>query len=105
MEPPCRSTSTSIGQPNAKADLRIVSEDGRDCAAGAPGEFWPRSQSVMTGYWNNSAATIEALRDGWLRTGDTGYADAAGNVFVVDREKDMIISAAKTSTVGRSSAP
>ncbi len=82
----------SIGQPNAKAELRIVGDDGADCAPGTPGELWLRSASVMDGYWNNSVATIEALRDGWLRTGDVGYADAAGNVFLVDRKKDMIIS-------------
>ena len=89
---PDASLLASIGQPNPKADLRIVSGTGVDCAPGEPGELWLRSQSVMTGYWNNSAATIEALRDGWLRTGDIGYADAAGNVFLVDRKKDMIIS-------------
>ena len=82
----------SIGQPNAKADLRIVVEDGRDCPPGQAGELWLRSDSVMSGYWNDSAATVEALRDGWLRTGDIGYADLAGNVFLVDRKKDMIIS-------------
>lgn len=82
----------SIGQPNAKADMRIVADDGGDCPPGVPGELWLRSASVMTGYWNNSVATIEALRDGWLRTGDVGYADAAGNIFLVDRKKDMIIS-------------
>ncbi|ASG22225.1 class I adenylate-forming enzyme family protein [Nitrospirillum viridazoti] len=87
---------SSIGQPNAKAEMRIVATDDtgldRDCAPGETGELWLRSASVMTGYWNNSAATIEALRDGWLRTGDLGYADAAGNIFLVDRKKDMIIS-------------
>lgn len=82
----------SIGQPNAKAELRIIGDDGIDCPPGAPGELWLRSASVMNGYWNNSVATIEALRDGWLRTGDVGYADEAGNVFLVDRKKDMIIS-------------
>jgi len=82
----------SIGQPNAKAELRIVGEEGGDCPPGQAGELWLRSDSLMDGYWNDSAATIEALRDGWLRTGDIGYADEAGNVFLVDRKKDMIIS-------------
>lgn len=82
----------SIGQPNAYADMRIIGDNGQDCPAGEPGELWLRSRSVMSGYWNNSVATIEALRDGWLRTGDVGYADRAGNIFLVDRKKDMIIS-------------
>jgi acyl-CoA synthetase (AMP-forming)/AMP-acid ligase II len=82
----------SIGQPNAKADIRIVSDSGQDCPEGEAGELWLRSQSVMTGYWNDSAATIEALRGGWLRTGDIGYQDRAGNIFLVDRKKDIIIS-------------
>ncbi|EEF24730.1 AMP dependent CoA ligase, putative [Ricinus communis] len=46
----------------------------------------------MTGYWNNTAATLETLRDGWLRTGDMGYFDERHNVYLVDRKKDMIIS-------------
>ena len=82
----------SIGQPNALAQIRLVADDGHDCEPGMTGELWLRSDSVMTGYWNNSPATIEALRDGWLRTGDLGYADAAGHIFLVDRKKDMIIS-------------
>jgi acyl-CoA synthetase (AMP-forming)/AMP-acid ligase II len=47
---------------------------------------------MASGYWNDSAATIESFRDGWLRTGDIGHADAAGRIFLVDRRKDMIIS-------------
>ena len=82
----------SIGQPPAPADIRIVDDEGRDCGPGETGELWLQSASVMTGYWNNSTATIEALRDGWLRTGDLGYADETGNIFLVDRKKDMIIS-------------
>ena len=82
----------SIGQPYQNTRLRIVAEDGRDCATGATGEIWIRSEAMMSGYWNNSAATIETLRDGWLRTGDMGYQDEAGRVYLVDRKKDMIIS-------------
>jgi len=82
----------SIGQPYTNAEIRIVDDHGYDCAAGAPGELWLRSAAMASGYWNNSAATIESFRDGWLRTGDIGYADAAGRIFLVDRRKDMIIS-------------
>jgi len=82
----------SIGQPYTNAEIRIVDDHGRHCAAGAPGELWLRSAAMASGYWNNSAATIESYRDGWLRTGDIGYADQAGRIFLVDRKKDMIIS-------------
>jgi acyl-CoA synthetase (AMP-forming)/AMP-acid ligase II len=82
----------SIGQPYANAEIRIVDDSGRDCPTDTPGELWLRSAAMASGYWNNSAATIESFRDGWLRTGDIGYADAAGRIFLVDRKKDMIIS-------------
>jgi acyl-CoA synthetase (AMP-forming)/AMP-acid ligase II len=82
----------SIGQPYSNAEIRIVDDRGQDCTAGLAGELWLRSASMASGYWNNSAATVESFRDGWLRTGDVGYADAAGRIFLVDRKKDMIIS-------------
>jgi acyl-CoA synthetase (AMP-forming)/AMP-acid ligase II len=82
----------SIGQPYTNAEIRIVDERERDCPVNTPGELWLRSTAMASGYWNNSAATIESFRDGWLRTGDIGYADAAGRIFLVDRKKDMIIS-------------
>ena len=56
------------------------------------GEILIRGPSLMTGYWNNSAATVETLRDGWMHTGDVGFFDAEAFLFVVDRKKDMIIS-------------
>jgi acyl-CoA synthetase (AMP-forming)/AMP-acid ligase II len=82
----------SIGQMRQGGELRIVDENDRDCEVGQPGELILRATSMMTGYWNNTAATLEALRDGWLRTGDMGYFDERRNVFLVDRKKDMIIS-------------
>jgi acyl-CoA synthetase (AMP-forming)/AMP-acid ligase II len=82
----------SIGQMRQGGELRIVDEAGSDCAVGEPGELILRAQSMMSCYWNNSAATAETLRDGWLHTGDMGYFDERGFVFLVDRKKDMIIS-------------
>ncbi|MGB8364163.1 MAG: class I adenylate-forming enzyme family protein [Rhizomicrobium sp.] len=82
----------SIGQAYQKTELRVVAEGGTDCSVGATGEIWIRSEAMMSGYWNNSAATIEALRDGWLRTGDMAYTDEEECIFLVDRKKDMIIS-------------
>ena len=64
-----------------------------DVEPGAVGEIWVRSGLVTKGYWNNPAATAEAITpEGWLRTGDAAYQDDAGNVYLVDRFKDMIVS-------------
>jgi acyl-CoA synthetase (AMP-forming)/AMP-acid ligase II len=59
---------------------------------GTIGEICFRGPSVMAGYWNNSPATIETLRNGWLHTGDVGCMDEDGFVYLVDRKKDMIVS-------------
>jgi acyl-CoA synthetase (AMP-forming)/AMP-acid ligase II len=82
----------SAGRPVATAELRIVDHDGRDCAPGEVGQICARGPTLMSGYWNKPEQTAEALRDGWLYTGDGGYLDADGYLFVVDRFKDMIIS-------------
>ena len=72
--------------------LRLVDEAGQDVAAGRVGEIQVRSDSTMSGYWNHPEHTTEALRDGWLRSGDLGVRDRYGFLSVVDRKKDMIIS-------------
>ena len=59
---------------------------------GEVGEICLDSPQNMLGYWNDSAATLQALRGGWLHTGDMGYMDEDGFVYLVDRKKDMIIS-------------
>jgi len=82
----------SAGQPYFGTELRIMRMDGSDAARGEVGEVLIRSPATMKGYWNDSAATIEALRDGWLHTQDLGYLDEDGFLFIVDRKKDMIIS-------------
>jgi acyl-CoA synthetase (AMP-forming)/AMP-acid ligase II len=82
----------SVGQIAYGCSLRIVAPDGTDCPAGEAGEIWLGTVAVMQGYWNNHVATIEALRDGWMHTGDVGYADEQGFLYIVDRKKDMIIS-------------
>jgi acyl-CoA synthetase (AMP-forming)/AMP-acid ligase II len=82
----------SVGHPVSEVDFRLVDDDGRDCPVGQPGEVAIRSACVLEGYWNNSAASLEAIRDGWYHTGDIGVQDELGYVFLVDRKKDMIIS-------------
>ena len=82
----------SVGHPQAGIELRIVDDHDNDCPPGEKGEVWLRSATQLSCYWNNSVATAEALCDGWYRSGDMGYQDDEGYVFLVDRKKDMIIS-------------
>ena len=64
---------------------------GRECPPGVTGEILVRGQTVTPGYWNDPESTAEAIRDGWLHTGDMGYLDGDGFCFVTDRRKDIII--------------
>ena len=82
----------SVGHVMAGVGIRIVDDHDNDVGTGVTGEVLFKSDLVMAGYWNNHPATIEAIRDGWYHTGDLGYMDAEGIVFLVDRKKDMIIS-------------
>jgi long-chain acyl-CoA synthetase len=82
----------SVGRPVVGADLRIVDPDGgADLAAGRVGELWVRGPNVVRGYWNKPQDTAESFTDGWFRTGDLGYVDEHGLVYVVDRLKDVVI--------------
>jgi len=82
----------SVGRPCHHTDVRIVNAAGRDCARGEQGEILVAGPNVMPGYWQRPDATAEALRDGWLHTGDAGHMDSDGYVFVAGRFKEMIIS-------------
>jgi acyl-CoA synthetase (AMP-forming)/AMP-acid ligase II len=83
---------TSIGQAVSDSRIRIVDSQDQEVPVGGIGEICIESPSNMVGYWNNSPATIEALRDGWLHTGDMGHIDEDGFVYLDDRKKDMIVS-------------
>lgn len=82
----------SIGQAAPTVDIKIIDDDGNDLPVGQVGEILTRTPSQMIGYWNNSPATLAALRGGWYHTGDVGYLDYEGFLYLADRKKDMIIS-------------
>ena len=82
----------SAGIPRTDVEVKIVDPDGNELPPGETGEIVTRSDLVMKGYWRAPEATAEALRDGWLHTGDMGYMDERGYLFLMDRSKDMIIS-------------
>ncbi|MET3792508.1 long-chain-fatty-acid--CoA ligase [Aquamicrobium terrae] len=82
----------SAGREMPGVMVRVVDEDGKPAPVGTPGEIIVRSDLVMPGYWNRPDATSETLKNGWLHTGDVGYLDEAGYLFITDRIKDMIIS-------------
>jgi long-chain acyl-CoA synthetase len=80
------------GHPLARTDIIIVDEHGTPLPIGEVGEILVRGQGVMLGYWHLPEQTAEALRDGWVYTGDGGRLDDHGILYVVDRLKDMIVS-------------
>ncbi|MFY9917538.1 MAG: AMP-binding protein, partial [Mycobacterium sp.] len=82
----------SCGQPMPGVELRIVDVNGRDAGRGEAGEVLVRSPWMFSGYWNKPEATATAIIDGWYHTGDAGVRDRDGNLFLVDRLKDMIVS-------------
>lgn len=81
----------SAGKPLFATRVRVM-RDGRPATPGEVGEIQVAGPTVTPGYWNRPEATAEALADGWLRTGDLGYMDDEGYLYVVDRREDLIIS-------------
>ncbi len=85
----------SVGWPRSGVEVRVIAADSLDDAAlpaGSVGEIVCRGDVVMLGYWRNPSATAQALRGGWLRTGDIGSFDAHGCLTLRDRSKDVVIS-------------
>ncbi len=91
---PNRHRLRSCGRPGPGVEVRIVDTDTlTDCEVGEVGEIWIRSAQVMKGYWHMPDETEKAITpDGWFRSGDAGYLDADGYLFIHDRVKDMIVS-------------
>lgn len=81
----------SIGVPLPSTEIKIVDEAGREVGIGERGELVARGPQIMAGYWRQPEETKEALRDGWLHTGDIAKMDADGYFTIIDRRKDMIL--------------
>lgn len=82
----------SAGRATLHARIRVVGAGGKDCAPGEVGEIVLAGPSLLSGYWNRSEETQRTIRDGWFYSGDLGYLDREGYLYVVGREHDMIIS-------------
>jgi acyl-CoA synthetase (AMP-forming)/AMP-acid ligase II len=82
----------STGRAFFHTDVRIMDDNGNECAPGVAGEVWVKGAHIMREYWNRPDATAETIVDGWLRTGDVATMDTEGFVAIQDRIKDMIIS-------------
>ena len=89
---PARGKLRSCGKAWPGVQLAIVDGAGREVGVGEVGEVVIRAPIVMRGYWNKPEASAQAIREGWMHTGDAAYRDAEGFVFIYDRVKDMIVT-------------
>jgi len=85
----------SCGKAVPGTKIRVVNEEGQDCATGDVGEIVVSGAQLMNGYWQRPDETKETIQDGWLRTGDAGYFDSDGYLYIFDRLKEMIVSGAE----------
>jgi len=84
--------ASSIGRPLPDVEVRIVNEAGKNLPVLAVGEIWVKGPRVMSGYWGDQEKTAQVItQDGWLRTGDQGWLDEDGYIFLAGRGDDMII--------------
>jgi long-chain acyl-CoA synthetase len=81
----------SIGLPVPDVEVSIQDDNGQILAATQVGELCVRGGNVMLGYWNQPEETANALRNSWLLTGDIGYKDGDGYIYITDRKKDMLL--------------
>jgi len=82
----------ACGLPVFGCELKILNDAGKPCAPFEVGEIVMKGPAVMKGYWKRPEATAECIRDGWFHSGDAGYVDADGYLYIHDRVKDMIVS-------------
>ncbi|MGB7337803.1 MAG: o-succinylbenzoate--CoA ligase [Phototrophicaceae bacterium] len=82
----------TVGKPLLFTQVKIVDEAGNPQASGEYGEILVKGLTVMQGYYNNPEATAKTIQDGWLHTGDIGYLDAEGDLFLVQRRSDLIVT-------------
>src|SRR5690606_17835612 len=81
----------SVGLPLPGVEIKIVDEQGNELPTGEVGELIVRGDNITPGYFRNEEATKEAIKDGWLYTGDMAKVDEDGYLYIVDRKKDLII--------------
>lgn len=81
----------SVGKAIPGVEVKIFTLDGKELPPGEPGEICIKGPNVMKGYWKNPEATADAMRGEWFRSGDVGYMDEGGFVYITDRTKDLII--------------
>jgi long-chain acyl-CoA synthetase len=93
VNPPNENVIGSVGKPLKGVEARIIEAQASDDGSPASGEILMRGSIVMKGYWNRPDATADVLKDGWLYSGDLGYIDGRGNLFITGRKKDVIILA------------
>jgi|HubBroStandDraft_1064217.scaffolds.fasta_scaffold22368_2 fatty-acyl-CoA synthase len=89
----------SCGQPFADSTIEIRDEDGTAVPDGEPGEVWVKGSLSMAGYWQQPELTRTTMKAGWVRTGDVGYKDADGFLYLVDRLSDMIVTSGAAANV------
>lgn len=92
LEGPKAGKIRSAGRPAPGMEVKIIDDEGRQVPRGAVGEIIARGPGTMLGYWNLEEQTASTLVDGWVHTGDGGYLDEDGFVFIADRMKDMIVT-------------
>ncbi len=92
LEGPYSQKLGSVGQPAPHVRLKIIDEDGAELPTGETGEVLAQGDNIMSGYWKLPEQTAVALKDGWYHTGDAGYIDEDGFLFLEGRVKDMIVS-------------
>ena len=82
----------SAGKPAMHCEMRIVDDESQEVPKGSSGEILLKGGNILFEYWGNEIATKDSIRDGWFYTGDIGYEDEDGDVWINDRKKDVVIS-------------